>query len=81
MKVNFSVLGEMSVSSYCRKLIKEGVSPDTRLELYRTRETSDVTVSHIGRFAEFIAVDKPAGVRFVKYQPTIAERKAHEAAS
>ena len=67
MKVNFSDLGEMSISSYCRKLIRKGVDPNISLELYRTRETPDATVKHIGKFATFIAKDSGSGYRFVKY--------------
>lgn len=38
---------------YCRKLLKEGVDPKTRLEIYRNRDTWDYAIESIGEGAKW----------------------------
>lgn len=66
IKVKFSDLRkdtDTPILAYCRKLIKDGVDPNTRLEVYRERDTWDVAVTNIGDGAKMDVV----GVSFTKY--------------
>ena len=36
------------IFDYCRRLIAEGISPDTRLEVWRNNPTPDLTIESIG---------------------------------
>lgn len=46
------------VSRLCRKLIKDGISENTRLELYRDDENDpDLIIPHIGRMGELQLVE------------------------
>lgn len=38
---------------YCRKLLKEGVDPNARLEIYRNHETWDYAIESIGEGAKW----------------------------
>jgi len=54
IKIQFNELGKSytPIIKYCRKLIKKGELEDTRLEIYRENEESDVIVPHIGNLAK-----------------------------
>lgn len=39
--------------NYCRKLLEDGVSPDTRLEIYRDKPEWDYVISSIGEGAKW----------------------------
>jgi hypothetical protein len=57
------------ILDYCRKLIKEGVKEDTRLEVYRERDTPDVIVKSIGEGAKWAVLENEReGPKFVKYR-------------
>lgn len=59
--------------AYCRKLIKEGVDPDTRLEVYRgDKEEFDVAISNIGEGAKWTIREEP-NLHIEKYRgpPTL----------
>jgi hypothetical protein len=68
IKVNFKDLRkdiDTPILAHCRKLVAEGVDPDTRLEVYRERDTWDVAVTNIGDGAK-MAVH---GKYFTEYTP------------
>lgn len=52
---------------YCRKLLKEGVDPETRLEIYRERETWDYAIESIGEGAKWS----------VEHNRVVPYRKSH----
>lgn len=55
IKINASQLSKKAKSpvyDYCRKLIKEGVDPNTRLEVYRGHPDPDFAVPNIGEGAK-----------------------------
>lgn len=56
------------VLKYCRQLIKEGVDPDTRLEIFRDNPDPDIIVKSIGGAAMLTVVETPLGPRFKQYQ-------------
>lgn len=57
------------VLDYCRKLIKEEVDPNTRLEVYRG-EMLALVINNIGEGAEWtIKENNKVGPKFVKYRP------------
>lgn len=53
IKITPKDLGKLDITDYCRKLIKEGKDVNSRLELYRERDTPDVIVSNIGKTAKW----------------------------
>lgn len=58
------------VLDYCRKLIKEGKDPSSRLEVYRHRDTPDVIVKNIGEGAKLTVIENnETGPVFGKYKP------------
>jgi hypothetical protein len=64
------------ILDYCRKLISEGEKEDTRLEVYRHRDTPDVIVKSIGEASKWaILENETEGPRFVKYNPMPEEVK------
>ena len=76
IKINFTDLpieedkvkrwNQTPILDYCRKLITEGVDPDTRLEVYRLREEPDLIVTSIGVAADL----EVNGAYFRKYRPS-----------
>ena len=54
------------VLAECRKLLSEGYPEDTRLEIYRNRETPDLVISSIGLGAQYTVKEEP-NVHFAKY--------------
>ena len=51
IKVNrkdISNTSENPIFDYCRKLIKDGIDPTTRLEVWRNNPEPDLTISSIG---------------------------------
>lgn len=62
---------------YCRKLLKQGVSPDTRLELYRG-DMPSLYINTIAAGAKLI-VREEYGCIFGKYRPFPAARIAGKA--
>jgi hypothetical protein len=62
IKVNFKDLSKHTntpIFAYCRKLIKEGEDPNTRLEVYRNHEDWDVAVPSIGEGAKWTVKEEP----------------------
>ena len=79
LSVDFKALEKKSkrapILSYCRKLIKDGIDPETRLEVYRDGKEPDIIVPHIGKAAKLtIKEGDQGGPYFVKYFPTMKER-------
>jgi hypothetical protein len=75
IKVKFTDLPKNTdtpIFTYCRKLIEEGVNPDTRLEVYRESDTWDIAVSNIGIGAE----TDVKRTSFVKYHPRSIKNSA-----
>lgn len=69
IKVNFKDLSKHTntpVFAYCRKLIKEGVSPETELEVYRG-EMLCLTIRGIGIGAGLTVKEEPK-LRWGKYR-------------
>lgn len=57
------------IFDYCRKLIKEGVNPNTRLEVYRGHSDPDVSVPNIGEGSKLtIRENDFEGPRVVKFE-------------
>lgn len=58
------------ITDHCRKLIKDGYPPETRLEVYRTRAEPDVIVKNIGEGAKITCRENEnEDPHFVKYVP------------
>lgn len=60
IRLNFSELiqdTDTPVIHYCRHLIEQGEKPDTKLEIYRERETPDIIVHSIGDAAKLRVSD------------------------
>lgn len=54
VKIFFSDLKKKSITDYTRKLLDEGYSPDTRLEVWRKRKTQpDLISTNIGETAKY----------------------------
>jgi len=56
LKINRKDLPSKSdtlIFDYCRKLLKDGVDPETRLEIYRHPNYWDVAVTSIGEGAKW----------------------------
>lgn len=71
LKVKFSDLpkGKTPILTYCRKLIKDGVDPDTRLEIYRNHEYWDIAVKRIEDGAKLSVLEGVRGPpRFVNFK-------------
>lgn len=74
IKINRKDLGDLArhtntpTLAKCRKLISEGVDPDTRLEVYRDRDEPDIIVLNIGLAAKLSVKEEPR-VHFCKYSP------------
>jgi len=69
MKVNFNKLSKYTqtpVFAYCRRLIKEGIDLNTKLEIYRNNEEPDIIVSNIGKAAKLTVKEEP-NLHFAKY--------------
>lgn len=48
IRTTFKELGNLVVSQYCKKLLKEGVNPDARLEIFRDgKEEPDLIVKSV----------------------------------
>lgn len=57
------------ILDYCRKLIKEGKDPNTRLEVYRNHPTPDVICRNIGEAAKLTVTESSSqDIRFAKYE-------------
>lgn len=70
-KVQFSDLPEhrTPIFNYCRQLIKEGIEPSTRLEIYRDNEEWDVAVTSIGLGAKLTVIENiKQGPFFASYR-------------
>lgn len=60
IKVMFTDLPRESALSYCRQLLKEGIDPDTRLEVYREGKTEwDLAIPNIGIGAKYSVQESP----------------------
>ena len=74
------IKGKNQITDYCRKLIAEGVNPDTRLELFwgEIKGEPDVIVPNVGKAAAIMVLeDRMSGPRFVKYRkPDLSSLKA-----
>lgn len=73
MKINYKDLPKTSktpVLTYCRKLVSEGVDPDTKLEIFREHDDPDLTVINIGEAAKLGISEEPR-TRFIKYAPPV----------
>lgn len=71
IKVNRKDLSKFSSTptfTECRRLIQEGVDPNTRLEVYRDRAEPDIIIPNIGKAAKLGVAEDP-NVRFVKFDP------------
>lgn len=71
IKIQFEDLPNTNATSpafsYCRKLIKEGVDPDTRLEIYRGKPDWDYAIANIGQGAKLTIQEEP-NLRIIKYR-------------
>lgn len=70
VKVNRKELTKLSPSpafAYCRKLMKEGYDPNTRLEIYGERDTFDYAITSIGEGAKLSMQEDPR-LRVVEYK-------------
>lgn len=71
IKIQFEDLPNTNATSpafsYCRKLIKEGVDPDTRLEIYRGKPDWDYAIANIGQGAKLTIQEEPR-LRIIKYR-------------
>lgn len=69
VKIDFEEIPKHSntpILTYCRKLIKDGFDPNTRLEVFRNNKTEpDIICPNIGKAAELSVSD----TGFVKYRP------------
>lgn len=45
------------IFNYCRELVKNGVNPETRLEIYRNPDYWDIAVTSIGEGAKWSVDD------------------------
>ena len=67
IKINMKDLpksnNDTPVLSYCRKLIEDGVDPNTRLEVYRDGLEPDVICKNIGYSAQFTINGKTTGFK------------------
>ena len=70
VKINFKDLPKHKnpIFNYCRKLLKEGIAPDTKLEIYRENLEPDVIVPNIGKAAKWSVLEDP-NLHFAKYIP------------
>lgn len=61
--------------SYCRQLIKEGVYPSTRLEIYREQDEWDLAIKSIGAGSKLTVVEDNKGApRLTAYRPYSVDR-------
>lgn len=60
---------------YCRKLICEGVDPESKLEVYRNNLEPDLTIYPISFGAGLTMREEPY-LRFVKFNPMSEKDKA-----
>lgn len=70
VKVNRKELTKLSPSpafAYCRKLMKEGHDPETRLEIYEKRDTFDYAITNIGLGAK-LSIQEDPHLRVVDYK-------------
>lgn len=49
--------GRTPILSYCRKLVADGVDPDTRVEFYRNNSEPDVIVTNLGETAKLTVLE------------------------
>lgn len=56
------------IFDYCRKLIREGVDPKTKLEVWGIHDEPDITITEIGIGAT-LSVSETPYVHFCKYRP------------
>lgn len=66
------------ILDWCRKLIKDGEDPETKLEVYREGKTEpDFIVKNIGEGAKFaVRENNEKGPHFIKYVPIDAKSLA-----
>lgn len=70
VKVNRKELTPLSPSpayAYCRKLMKEGHDPETRLEIYGERDTFDYAITSIGEGSK-LSIQEDPHLRIVEYK-------------
>lgn len=76
IKVKFDELpmsrNDTPIFDYCRRLIKQGCDPKTRLEVYRNNESWDVAIN-VGEGAELSVRHEPS-LQLVKYRPFIKNK-------
>lgn len=69
IKIQMELIPKESVLDFCRTLLKEGVNPETRLEVYRGEKTEpDLICPSVGEGSKWV-VDEDAR-RFRKYKPS-----------
>lgn len=68
IKVQFEDLPRQSAFSYCRKLLDQGESPDSRLEIYRNGPNWDFCISSIGEGAKWTVKENPK-LKIVEWKP------------
>ncbi len=75
IKITFEDLKDKSITDYCRKLLKEGVDKNTRLEVYRdNKDHWDLAAKNIGEGAKLMN----NGDSFIKYKPKRLKKPAGE---
>jgi len=68
MRVNIKDLPKnTTILAYCRKLLKEGVDPCTKVEFYRDHDDPDVIINNLGEAVKWTVKESPSS-HFVKYK-------------